>query len=128
MDWSVLLARAFELLLLVFGPPAAALAVWAVKKLKDKLHVEAGLLEDRRVYAAAVQGVAWAEEWARQRGALGTTGSQKLDAALSLTKTILQEPAVKKYTEEGLRKIIEAVLNQRRAADGGEVPCGSSAS
>lgn len=73
---------------------------------------------------AAVNGVAYAEEWARKKLKTGAevTGESKLEQALAYVLKELEDAGYKKMAEDKLIKLIEAKLGAERANPMGVVP------
>jgi len=120
MDMQAIAGHVIEIVLIVFGPILSILAAWALKKLANKLHIDASLIQDQQVYAVVNKAVSFAEEFAQKN--TGTTGNQKADMAFKFATEILENETVNEYGIDPLRKLIEAAVQDNRNATAAAVP------
>lgn len=91
-------------------------AVWAGRKLQEKLHLETELALDAQFARIAEQAVYYAEEKGREwaRDTVPFEGSDKLSAALEYANARLEEMGLVAASSNALKQLIEGKLNQER--------------
>ena len=109
--WGAVCQDALLIMLTLTAPVLAALLAMGLKKLRDKLGVQASYVEDQQLDAVAQKAVAAANEWAA-RQSQKPTGSDKMDYAMATLKALSEDATVKKFTTEQLLRLIEGTKNQ----------------
>ena len=114
MDWVTLFC---EYLLPPLGSLLAALACWAVWKLKQKLGVEASFIQDQQVFAVVDQAVQAVEQWAANKP-VKPLGTSKADMALGVVRGVLSNKDFQAYTEPVIKQLVEAGVARLKATRG----------
>ena len=118
IDWSVVAGAVGQVILVVFGPVLAALAVWALRRWGVKLGIQADAALQETVAKAAADAVHFAEQWAAKAatdpvtGGIKLSGSDKLDVAVTFVRQAVGNEAVQRYGIQPLQQMIEAKLAQ----------------
>ena len=112
MDWVTLFC---QYLLPPLGSLLAALACWAVWKLKQKMGIEASFIQDQQVFAVVDQAVQAVEQWAKNRPTKPSTGT-RADMALGVVRGILSNADFQAYTEPVIRQLVEAGVARLNAS------------
>ena len=118
-SWAAIAGQSALILLQIAGPVLATLiglgAIWCLRKLAEKLHIDASFIQDAQVSAAVAKGVVAAEEWARKQ-AVRPTGSAKADIALGAVRELLESKTYHEYGEPALRALIDGAVAKLRAS------------
>lgn len=109
MDWSPILANALLLVIGIIGIVLSGLATLAVKALAKKYNLQNTDLLLTNADALVSTAVHAAEAWA-EKAAVKPTGNEKMDYAIKVVRTAATNPLVQQWTDEHVKKVIEAKL------------------
>lgn len=111
MEWQPIVANFALMFISVLGVVLTGLATLAVKALVKKYNLQNEAEIQDQVDTLIEKGVHATEEWA-QKQAVKPTGNVKMDYAIGVIKSLSQNPAIKSYTDEQLKKLTEAILSK----------------
>lgn len=114
---SVILDHAIAALGVLLGIVVPVLGAYLVMLIKKKTGLELSAQAEAKLQGALLDGVSFAEEWARKKVVSGEekpASAQKLDAALKFVKDELERLGLTDIAEEKLRDMLEAKLGLTR--------------
>ena len=109
IDYSVVAAKVLTIALPIISIPLALMLALLYRKYAKKLHLDGIINENIIIDFAVKNGIGRAEQWAATQSAK-PSGSEKLDKALALTKTIVESTPIQPRSKEFLIELIEAKL------------------
>jgi len=110
MDWIVLVQQIGLALVGILGSAVVAFGAIFVQRLAKRYGFHLDSEEQQRIAGALRTGIVNAERWVRNKTGDKPSGSEKMDYAIKVAKTMLSSKLVKKFTEEQMKILAEAIL------------------